>query len=200
MTTPSRPDDQPEPLPRIGAPAVEQLLIAQLPALTVFLRHCASARLQAHEAIEDLAQSVCREVLQDQAKLEFVCEEKFRSYLFLQAVRKVMDRGRFHQMARRDVRRVQSLPLATRSDAECGIYSSLVTGSQVASAREQLARVEQCLHLLPDAQREAILLSRVAGLSYAEIALQKGIAESSVRGLVARGLARIYVQMEAPER
>ena len=43
----------------------------------------------------------------------------------------------------------------------------------------------------PDAQRDAVLLSRVAGLGYQEIARQKGISEAAVRGLVARGLARL---------
>jgi DNA-directed RNA polymerase specialized sigma24 family protein len=44
---------------------------------------------------------------------------------------------------------------------------------------------------LPEAQRDAVLLSRIAGLGYQEIARQKGITEAAVRGLVARGLARL---------
>jgi RNA polymerase sigma factor (sigma-70 family) len=79
---------------------------------------------------------------------------------------------------------------------ELGVYSNLVTASGTAQAREHLARVEACLQGLPEAQREAVLLSRIAGLSYAEIARAKGATESAIRGLVARGLARICVLLE----
>ena len=46
-----------------------------------------------------------------------------------------------------------------------------------------------------------MLLSRLAGVDYAEIARQKGISESAVRGLVARGLARLSGMLgdELPE-
>lgn len=163
-----------------------------MPALLVFLRHHTGEELAARETVEDLAQSVCREVLQDHASLRFDDANKFRAYLFLQAVRKVVDRARFHRMARRDVRREQPLP-ETRVAGEVGIYGSLVTGTQAAVAREQLARVEAAVQSLPDAQREALLLSRVAGLSYEEIARQKGVAESTIRALAARGLTRLSI-------
>lgn len=181
-----------------GRLALDRLLESQLPALLAFLRHRTGNALAARETVEDLAQSVCREILQDMPKLRFESEDKFRAYLFLQAVRKVVDRARFHRMECRDQRRERCLP-DTRSAAEQGIYSHLVTGTQVASAREHLARVEACLQSLPDAQREAVLLSRVAGLSYAEIAAQKGVAESTIRALAARGLARISLDLERRE-
>jgi RNA polymerase sigma-70 factor (ECF subfamily) len=190
----SAPPDPPDRSPADGALPVDVLLAEQMPALLVFLRHQVGAQLAARESIEDLAQSVCREVLQDRGAVQFDDANKFRAYLFLQAVRKVVDRARFHQMARRDVRREQPLP-DTRVAGEAGVYGRLVTGTQVAVAREQLAKVEKALHVLPDAQREALLLSRVAGLSYAEIAQQKGVTESTVRGLAARALTRLCLEL-----
>lgn len=178
-----------------GPLPIDALLLEQMPALLVFLRHQAGEELAARETVEDLAQSVCREILQDSPALQFADKKQFRTYLFLQAVRKVVDRARFHRMAKRDMRREQPLP-ETRSAGEVGVYGSLVTGTQVAVAREQLAIVEKSLQLLPDAQREAVLLSRVAGLSYEEIAKQKGVAESTIRALAARGLTRIYLELE----
>lgn len=175
--------------------AVDQLLLEHMPALLVFLRHQTGEELAARESVEDLAQSVCREVLQDQASLQFADANKFRAYLFLQAVRKVVDRARFHRMAQRDVRREQPLP-DTRTAGELGVYGSLATGTQMALARERLEQVERVLQSLPDAQREAVLLSRVAGLSYEQIARQKGVAESTVRALAARGIARLSLVVE----
>lgn len=190
------PVDDPKPWADGAGPlSVDRLLAEQLPALLVFLRHHTGDELAARETVEDLAQSVCREVLQDLPSLRFDDAERFRAYLFLQAVRKVVDRARFHRMARRDVRRERPLP-ETRSAAEAGIYGTLVSGSRVAIAREKIALVERVLQSLPEGQREAVLLSRIVGLSYEEIARQKGVAESTVRALVARGLTRLSLEIE----
>lgn len=188
-------DDAEPPRRPAGPLPIDALLIEQMPALLVFLRHHTGDELAARESIEDLAQSVCREVLQDSPALQFDDENKFRAHLFLQALRKVVDRARFHRMAKRDMRRERPLP-ETRSDGEVGVYGRLVTGTQVALARERLELVERALQLLPDAQREAVLLSRVAGLSYEEIARQKGVAESTIRALAARGLTRIAFEVD----
>ena len=178
-----------------GRLALDDLLAKQMPALLVFLRHHTGEALAARETIEDLAQSVCREILQDRSALHFEDESQFRAYLFLQAVRKVVDRARFHRMARRDVRREQPLP-ETRSAAEVGIYGGLASATQAAMAREKLVQVEAALQTLPEAQREALLLSRVAGLSYKTIALQKGVTESTIRTLAARGLTKLCRLLE----
>ena len=188
-------NDPPDPPDRDGKLPIDALLLAQMPALLVFLRHRTGDELAARETIEDLAQSVCREILQDSPALRFDDADQFRAYLFLQAVRKVVDRARFHRMAKRDLRRERPLP-ETRTAAEVGVYGSLVTATQVAVARERLELVEQALQLLPEAQREAVLLSRVAGLSYEAIARQKGVAESTIRALAARGLVRLSLELE----
>lgn len=194
MPTPMPDDPQRDPKPA-GPLPIDDLLLEQMPALMVFLRHHTGEELAARETVEDLAQSVCREVLQDSPVLQFDDKNQFRAHLFLQALRKVVDRARFHRMAKRDMRRERPLP-ETRTDGEVGVYGRLVTGTQVAIARERLALVEKALQLLPEAQREAVLLSRVAGLSYEEIATQKGVAESTIRALAARGLTRLAFEVD----
>lgn len=170
--------------------AYDQLFANNLPALVSFLRAKVGGELANRESVRDLAQSVCREVLRDLASLEFRGEEQFRAYLFLQATRKVVDRYRYHKQEMRDPARVEELPTESHEVAELGMFATL-TPSRVAGAKEELSRVEQALQLLPEAQRDAVLLSRIAGLGYSEIARQKGISEAAVRGLVARGLARL---------
>ncbi len=170
--------------------AYDDLFANNLPALVAFLRAKVGGELAHRESVSDLAQSVCREVLRDLAQLEFRGEEQFRAYLFLQATRKVIDRYRYHKQEMRDPARVEPLPTDTADVAERGLYGAL-TPSRVVGAKEELTRVEQALQLLPEAQRDAVLLSRIAGLGYQEIAAQKGISEAAVRGLVARGLARL---------
>ncbi len=183
-----------EPLANLDA-----LFARHLPALTAFLRHKVGGELLARETIDDLAQSVCREVLADLDTLQFRGEDSFRSYLFLQATRKVVDRHRYHHRPRRDAGRTDPLPEDTRQLEDAGIYSPLATPSQHADARERLQRVQHVLQQLPEAQRDAILLTRIAGLSYAEVADHAGISESALRGLVARGLARLTILLDAKE-
>lgn len=170
--------------------AYDELFANNLPALVAFLRAKVGGELSQRESARDLAQSVCREVLRDIARLEFRSEEQFRAYLFLQASRKVVDRYRYHKQEMRDPARVEQLPTESQQVADLGLYGG-ITPSRVAGAKEELTRVEQALQLLPEAQRDAVLLSRIAGLGYPEIARQKGITEAAVRGLVARGLARL---------
>lgn len=170
--------------------AYDQLFEHNLPALVAFLRGRVGGELAGRESVRDLAQSVCREVLHDLDQLTFRNEEQFRAYLFLEASRKVVDRYRYHKQQRRDAARVEPLPSGGNEAELLGAYGTL-TPSRAAGAKEELARVESALQRLPEAQREAVLLSRIAGLSYQEIARQKGASEAAIRGLVARGLARL---------
>jgi RNA polymerase sigma factor (sigma-70 family) len=176
---------------RIGDPsAYDELFTRNLPALIAFLRAKVGGPLRERESIRDLAQSVCREVLRDLDGLDFRSEDAFRSYLFLQGTRKVIDRFRYHTQERRDPAREQPLP-DEESAQVLGAYAGLASPSRAAGAKEELSRVERAIQQLPEPQREVVLLSRIAGLSYADIARHKDISEASVRGLVARGLARL---------
>jgi RNA polymerase sigma-70 factor (ECF subfamily) len=168
----------------------DRLFEQNLPALIAFLRAKVGGELAERESVRDLAQSVCREVLRDLGELEFRSNEQFRSYLFLQAARKVVDRYRYHKQEMRDQARAEPLPVEDDEVAVFGRFAEL-TPSRVVGGKEELTRVEQAIQLLPEAQREAVLLSRIAGLSYEEIAREKGISGAAVRGLVARGLARL---------
>ena len=48
-------------------------------------------------------------------------------------------------------------------------------------------RLEEALQLLPENQRRALMLKRVAGLSYQEIAQEMGLTPPAVDGLLKRG-------------
>ncbi|MBA3591964.1 MAG: RNA polymerase subunit sigma, partial [Methylibium sp.] len=51
--------------------------------------------------------------------------------------------------------------------------------------------LKKLLHELPEAQRQAILLTKVEGLSIAEASQRTGASESAVKVRVHRGLKRL---------
>lgn len=173
---------------RGDAAAVDALLLVYLPRLQAFLRMRAGRALLARESVSDLAQSVCRDVLENVDRFRHRGEENFRRWLYTTAARKIADRYAFWQAQKRDARLEaraadESLPLED--------YLTLCTPSRAAMAREELAAVQRALDGLPDEQREAILLSRVLGLDRAAVAEAMGRTEGSVRMLLCRGLAAV---------
>jgi RNA polymerase sigma factor (sigma-70 family) len=178
---------------------LDALFERNLPLLIAFLRARVGNALAARESIHDLAQSVCREVLRDQAELQFRNDESFRAFLFLQASRKIVDRARFHRMAMRNPdREVERLDNGESHDllANC---AELLTPSRSLAAREEIERVEAAIRALPHNQSEVVMLSRIGGVSYPEIALQLGISVPAVRSLTARGLASLAASLGVPK-
>jgi len=180
------------------AAAFNSLFSRNMLPLMAFLRLKAGGVVGPRESVHDLAQSVCREVLMDMDDFEYCGENAFRKYLFLQAARKILDRRRYHQSAKRDPGREAMHPQATdkETDSLLACYATLATPSRHACAREELNRVEAALERLPESQREAVALSRLMDFTNKEIAAQLGTTESAVRGLLARGLARLSILLE----
>ncbi len=169
--------------------AIASLLVDHLPPLEAFVRVRAGELLLAKETPHDLVQSVCREALADLSQFEYREATQFRSWLFLLATRKILDRAKHHRRDKRDVEREQ--PACVDASALLSCYASFVTPSQHASAREELSRAERALRELPDAQRDAVAYVKLLGLPYPDVSERMEVSESAVRGLVARGLAAI---------
>ncbi|MEZ5963942.1 MAG: RNA polymerase sigma factor [Planctomycetota bacterium] len=176
---------------------IEGLFERNMTPLVAFIRARAGQALRARESAVDLAQSVCREVLQDLDDFEFRGEEAFRGWLFRQATRKIIDRHRYLARARRDAACEQPAAAAAEDD-EVGMlqcYQTLCTPSVHASAREELQRIERAVEELPEAQRDAVTMSRLLGMNYVDIADVMQISEAAVRALVARGLAALTTKL-----
>ena len=172
--------------------AVEILLQQHLPGLRAFLRMKAGAQLLALESTSDLAQSVCRDVLQHLDRFQYHGEGAFRKWLFTTALRKIADRYEYYRAAKRDVRREAS---TDGDDAILEACRGFYTPSRHAAAREELARLQAVLHELDEEKREVIVLSRIVGLSHAEIAAELGKNEATVRKMLSRALAEVADRM-----
>ncbi len=173
--------------------ALQALLQRHLPALRTWVRLRAGPLVRAHESNSDIVQSVCRELLEGLSGFEWRGEAAFRAWLFTAGMRKLVERQRHWQAARRDAAR----DVAVGEGADLAeLYGTVLTPSRVAMAREDVARLESAFDALTEEQREVLLLARVAGLSRAEIAAQLGRSEDSVRNLLHRGTARLALRMQ----
>ena len=163
-----------------------ELLEQHMPQLRAFIRHRARGLVPARESASDLTQSVCREIVAHIDRFEHGGEEGFKRWLFRTAERKLISRYRYYAAAKRQ----DGNPTEMLGKAPA-------TPSQHASAREELAIAEQALGALAAPYRQAILLSRVEGLTHSEIAEVMGRSEGAVRNLVYRGLASIAQTLSA---
>jgi RNA polymerase sigma factor (sigma-70 family) len=175
------------PLPR---PELEALLGRHLPGLHAFLRLRAGPLIRARESMSDLAQSVCRELLEAR-DFDYRNEAAFRRWLCTAALRKLVERQRFYRRDKRDVLREVAPPTDAADALLTDAYRSIATPSQNAAAQEFVGLVESALDELPDHYREVIALTRGLGLSQREAAAQMGKTEIAVQRLLARALVKL---------
>ena len=182
------------------ARALESLLVQHLPSLMAFVRLQAGGLVRGKESLRDLVQSACVEALRDAGGFEYRGEAQFRRWLFTQALNKIRNKHRHHRAERRDVAR-EAVP-AGDGDAEQLLegYATLCTPSRVAQGRDEVARLEAAFAQLAPDQRQAVVLRRVVGLPYDEIAREMDRNEGAVRTLVYRGVARLagLLKRDAP--
>lgn len=175
--------------------AVEELLARYLPALRAFVRLRAGKLLRDHESASDLAQSVCREILQHVERFQFGGESGFRRWLYTTAVRKIAARQAYWLAARRDARReVAAMPVAADGERPADLlasYGTFCTPSQHAIANEEQARIEAAFAQLSEDHRDVISYARILGLPHRETAELMGRSEQAVRTLLSRALAQL---------
>lgn len=176
---------------------IPRVLEAQLGGLRAFLRARAGPAIRARLGDSDLVQSVCREVLEDAPRAHFPNEAAFRGWLYTAALRKLVEKNRRLTAGKRDIAR--ETPLEPGMEDEHGpiaALASMVTPSVVAVGRESAQRIEAALDALSDEQREVLALSRMVGLSHAEIAAQTGRTEEASRQLLRRALLKLGSELQ----
>ena len=112
------------------------------------------------------------------------------------------DALRHQHRAKRDVSRQQPLEAAI-DDSFCRterwLEARQSSPSQHVTNKEELLRLADALTELPDAQRDAVILRHLQGLSLAEVARELGRTEAAVAGLVYRGLNRLHDLLDEQE-
>lgn len=174
------------------AKAIESLLVEFLPGLRAHLARHAGALVGQRDTPDDLAQSVCREVLERLAehRLTYQGPAQFRQWLHQAALHKLQNRHRFYRAECRDAAREVAPGSGSSAPLEAW-FATLSTPSANAMRAEDLVNLQRALAELTEPQRELIQLLRVEGRSHAEVAQRLGITESHSRVLLARTMARL---------
>jgi RNA polymerase sigma-70 factor (ECF subfamily) len=170
--------------------AIAALLERHLPSLRAYIRLRMGPRVRRWDSEQDLAQSVCREALENLDGFTYRGEAAFRHWLFTIARRKLADRDEYLGAEKRDADRLISNAGSETSFAR-EVYAAFGTPSELAIRAETLARIEEALDEMPEESREVVLMSRLAGLSTIEIAEKLGKKPASVRSALSRALARL---------
>lgn len=148
-------------------------------AVFTFLLHLTGAR----DAAEDLLQETFLRMWRGRA--EYRASGEFRAWIFTIARRLAVDRFRRQGLA------WEEDPAALETVASPNMPD------RSAEAREELARVQRALAQLAPAQREVILLSRLAGLDAPEVARITGSTPGAVRVQLHRALQRLHGLLDA---
>ncbi|WP_419191630.1 RNA polymerase sigma factor [Engelhardtia mirabilis] len=174
--------------------AVDALLFRHLPGLEAYVRLRVGRAFGGREGVSDIVQSTCRDLLERMDGFRHGGEHAFRHWLYATAARKVADRFAFHGAERRDRRREALGEDASRALAVA--FAGLASPSQAAMGAEFLTRLEQAFAELEEDEREVVLLSRVAGLSRADVARELGRSENGVRNLLHRTLVKLAERLD----
>jgi len=126
--------------------------------------------------VEDLRQEVYAQVLKS---AESNIPEKPKPFLFATARNVIVDR----------LRKENVIPIDVVSELEFLTVPTDAPGPERTTyARDTLRKLQRALDQLPPRYREALLMTRVNGLSRREIAQRMGISEQAVSNYVHRGM------------
>jgi RNA polymerase sigma-70 factor, ECF subfamily len=173
------------------AASLDALLARYLPQLHAYVHARLSSDVRARESSMDVVQSVCRDLLAERGRFDFRGEERFRDWLFTSALNKIRDKHRFHQAARRDLRR----EAVEEADFGLTLARNLLSPSQDAIAEETVAAVRGALEALSPDHREVITLARIVGLPHRVIAEVLERSEEATRQLLGRALVQFVLEL-----
>lgn len=182
-----------------GVPgAVDSLLQKHLPGLRRFLSARAGALVGARESGADLAQSVCREVLQriEVGNFEYRGEAQFKQWLYQAALFKIQDRRKYWLADKRAAGREVPMAGAGSGTGEGGLAEEAAavhgaTPSQDAALNEELEAIRRAFDQLPERYAAVLKAVHFEGRSHRDVAEELGTTEANSRMLLSRALARM---------
>jgi RNA polymerase sigma-70 factor (ECF subfamily) len=150
----------------------------------------------------DLVQDTLIDASQNFAHFHGETKSELIAWLRKILARNLVDQLKRHRSQKRDLRRDRSLEksLDRSSEALAAALDGRSSSPGVRMDRqEKLVAVANALALLPQPNREAILLKQMDGKTFAEIGRQLEMSTSAARRLWAEGLADLRQKLETIE-
>ena len=148
----------------------------------------------------DVAQEVLLKAWRDRAQFHGASDDDISTWLKSILAHTLANIFRDLRRDKRDVRLEQSLEVSLdRSSVAIldGLAADGTSPSGCAQRLEKLGRVADALQLLPESQRQAVVLRHWGGLSLEEIATEVDKSAGAVGLLIHRGLSRLRVELRA---
>lgn len=161
------------------------------PYLTLLARTHANSHNPAKLDSSDIVQQTLLDAFAKRDQFRGSSEAELAGWLRQILKHNLADALRDQRRDKRDVRRERSLEDeidASFSRTHEWLAAVQSSPSQRVAKQEDVLRLSEVLSKLPDAQREAVVLHHLQGLSLAEVAKRIGKSEAAVAGLLFRGL------------
>lgn len=151
-------------------------------------------RLRSRVDPSDVVQQTMLQAVKAQGQFRGLVEEQRGAWLRQILARNLAMAARDHGREKRDVTRERSIRQALDDSSarlEAWLASNESSPSVRAARNEQSLRLARALASLPDAQREALTLHFLQGLSLLEVGKSLGRSHGSAVGLIQRGLKNL---------
>ena len=160
----------------VSAPDARDWFVREVLPLEMLLMQFLRRNRVASGEIADLRQEVYARVF-EAAKQKI--PDSARAFVLITARNLLIDR----------VRREQVVPIEAVADLELlDVASNDASPERVAISRDALRRLQSAIDQLPLRARQAVVMSKVEGLTRREIAARMGIAEDTVRQHLMHGM------------
>jgi RNA polymerase sigma-70 factor (ECF subfamily) len=147
----------------------------------------------------DLVQQTLLKAVTNRDQFRGNGDAELAGWLRQMLINNLRDEIRFLRREKRDVARLVSLEASITesfSRLDSLLAASVASPIEQAANYEQLMRLPDALDRLPESQRDSIVKHHLQGLSLAETAERLGRTESSVAGLLHRGLKKLRKLLE----
>ncbi|MEM6674062.1 MAG: sigma-70 family RNA polymerase sigma factor [Planctomycetota bacterium] len=177
---------------------LEDLLAQHLPGLRGFLRRRAPHLVLQKESTEDLAQSVCRDVLEHvvDGRMELRSDAEFKQWLYEAALWKLRARRRHLGAQRRDPGREVGRWDRSASGVRPLEPGDSETPSRIVASEEKRDAVRRAIEELGGRDEEVLRLAVLEERPHREIAERLEVTEAHSRVLLSRALARLSKKLE----
>jgi RNA polymerase sigma-70 factor (ECF subfamily) len=176
----------------------ERLLAKYRNYLRFLARLQLDPRLQGKLDPSDLVQQTLLEAYAKREQFRGGSEGEYVVWLRRMLANNLADALRGFLQAKRDVAREQSLEEALRNSSarlEAWLADSQPSIGEEAQQHERAVRLADALELLPEAQREALVLKHWHGWTMAQIGEKLGRSQEAVAGLLKRGLKQLRQEL-----